>query len=231
MAEHVLLVFNMGNSGGKYFEDICNCHEDVQVWQEANHLLKVDTLDIGYQFSAIYDFFMHQYKTNKKKTIGLIKAFDNRLIKFTESINGSIIQMFRHPIGVVDFKNGHKMHECQQRGLFKKLDTPEKIFEAHVDFYASRYQSYTNNAYKWPVVKLEDIKKSLREDTSYFKDLMKKSLKVDWLPIHTRRVLVMGGLEEDMSYFDIWKSWENWKKDIFLKYFLDIMKLYEYKWE
>ncbi len=231
MKKHILLMFNMGNSGGKYFEDICNTHEDVQIWQEANHLLKVDHLETPVQFDRVYAFFMKQYEENKKKTIGLIKAFDHRLIGLAERTGGSIMQMFRHPVGVVGFKTGHKMAECEQRGLFDKLDTPEKIFEAHVDFYASIYNSYTKNAHKWPVVKLEDLKKSLRERTPYFEDVMKKALKVDWQPKHTKKVINMGGLEENRDHFDIWKSWEDWKKDIFLKYFQEIMKLYMYEWE
>lgn len=231
MDKHVLLVFNMGNSGGKYFEDICNSHDDVQVWQEANHFLHVETIENRYQLDAVFGFFMAQYENNPKKTIGLIKAFDDRLIRFAEDKGGSIIQMFRHPIGVVHFKTGHKMVECKRRGLFDKLDTPEKIFEAHVEFYASVYQAYIDNAYKWPIVKLEDLKKSLREDSFYFEETMKKSLKVDWLPKHTKKVIGMGGLEENYSHFGIWESWAYWKKRIFLKYFQRLMRLCQYEWE
>lgn len=231
MSKHIFLMFNMGNSGGKWLQDICNVHEDVQVWEEANHYLKVNHLEGQIQLDAVYKFFMEQYQSSKKKTLGLNKAFDDRLVKFAERFGGSIMQMFRHPVGVVNFKNGHKMAECKLKGLFDKLDTPEKIFEAHVDFYAFRYREYTENAHKWPVVKLEDLKKSLRERTPYFEDVMKKALKVDWLPKHTKKVISMGGLNDDKSHFDIWESWEDWKKDIFLKYFQGIMKLYMYEWE
>ena len=236
MSKHILLIFNMGNSGGKWFEDVCNIHEDVQVWQEANHLLKINKLGRKPQYNIVYDFFMNQYKNNPKKTIGLIKAFDKRLLRFAEQNSGSIIQMFRHPIGVVNFKTGHKMEICEQRGLFDKLDTPEKIFEAHVDFYASRYQAYTDNSHKWPVVKLENLKKSLRDKTPYFVETLKNALKVDWRDEHTQKVISLGvnpelSVKEDFSHFDIWKSWEDWKKDIFLKYFENIMKHYNYEWE
>lgn len=231
MEKHIHLMFNMGNAGGKYYEDICNIHEDVQIWQEANHFLGVDKLDNDTQSNKVYIFFMEQWRLNPKKTIGLIKAFDERLIKLAEDTGGSIMQMFRHPIGIVGFKNGHKMAECEHRGLFDKLDTPDKIFEAHVEFYASRYVAYTDNSDKWPVVKLEDLKKSLREDCSYFEGIMKKALKVDWMPEHTQKVIAMGGLEENTDHFEIWQSWSDRWKEIFLGYFEDIMKLYHYEWE
>ena len=236
MNKHILLVYNMGNSGGKYIEDICNIHEDVQVWQEANHVLKVDTLDGSLQSDAVYKFFMEQYQTSPKKTIGLIKAFDDRLIRFVERFGGSIIQTFRHPIGVVNFKTGYKMKECERRGLFDKLDTPEKIFEAHVEFYASVYQAYTDNIHRWPVVKLEDMKKSLREKTPYFAETFAKALKVDWREEHTQKVIALGvnpelSIKDDHSHLDIWESWDKIKKEIFLSYFEDTMKFYNYEWE
>ena len=231
MDKHIFLMFNMGNAGGQYFEDICNTHEDVQIWQEVNHFLGVDKLDSSTQLDRAYDFFMVQCRRNPKKTVGLIKTFDERLIKLAGENNGSIMQMFRHPIGIVGFKNSLKMAECKQRGLFEKLDTPDKIFEAHVEFYASRYKAYTDNSDKWPVVKLEDLKKSLREGTSYFEDIMKRALKVDWREKHTQRVIAMGGLEENTDHFEVWESWSERCKEIFFGYFEDIMKLYHYEWE
>ena len=228
--KHVFLMFNMGNSGGKWFEDICNIHEDVEVWQEANHYLKVDHLDNQLQLDRVYDFFMEQYKTNQNKTIGLNKAFDERLVKFAGTVGGSIMQMFRHPIGVVNFKIGHKMGECQKRGMFDKIDTPKKKFEAHTEFYASRYQTYTDNSHKWPIIRLEDLKNSIVKETPYFVNTMKKALKVDWQPKHTKKVINMGGLKEDFSHLKIWEDWDDWKKKIFLKYFEKLMRTHNYKW-
>lgn len=228
--KHVFLMFNMGNSGGEWFKKICNVHEDVCIWQELNHIIGVQDLDNQIQLDRVYEFFMEKCRNDSHKTIGLIKAFDDRMIKFCEDNGGVIVQMFRHPIGVVNFKNGHKMTECRHFG-HSVLDTPENIFEAHVDYYASRYRTYTLMSERWPLIKLETLKDTIKNDVEGFENLMCDILKVVWNNEHTKKVLQMGGLEQDLSHFDIWKSWESWKREIFLEYFEDIMKIHNYKWE
>lgn len=231
MAKKIFLMFNMGNSGGKWFQDICNVHEDVMVWQEANHQLKVQYESSSVQVDTVYNFFMDQFKNSPKHTVGLIKSFDDRLVKLADQTSGKVVQMFRNPIGVVHFKTGHKMQQCLQKGKFKSLSTPKETFEAHVDFYRDRYVAYTRYSKTWPLIKLEDLKKSLREDKQYFEETMRMCLQVEWKPEHTQRVVAMGGLEEDLSHLKIWQDWEIWKKEIFLEYFKEVMEMHGYKWE
>lgn len=74
MSKHIVLVYNMGHCGGRWLQDVCNIHEDVQMWQEANHLLKVDRLDSKVQLDIVYDFFVKQYNESSKKSYRINKG-------------------------------------------------------------------------------------------------------------------------------------------------------------
>lgn len=228
----------MGHCGGRWFQDVCNIHEDVQLWQEANHFLNVDSLPVREQYKEVYDFFMSQYKENPKKVLGLIKSFNQELIDFCIEHNGSIFQMFRNPIAIIEAKNGHKIQECLSRGVFKELKKEEDIFEAHVEFYAYRFGHYLSNAYKWPLIKLEDLNYELRHNISKFKETMKTILGVSFTDEHIQIIRDLFNVKGDLSraYAEnnrdvlIFDSWSSWKKEIFLKYFKSIMKECDYRW-
>lgn len=229
--KHIILVFNMGHSGGRWFQDVCNIHPDVQLWQEANHYLKVTHLDTKVQLDKVYEFFMEQYKKSSMGTIGLIKAFDYRLIRFCEEKEGSIIQMYRNPIGVVNAKIGKKMDECRSRNIIKDLESERGIFEAHVEFYAYNYSEYLKNSDKWPIIKLEDLNIDISEDGSYFKKTTEKYLKIKWEKDHIDKIGDLSKIKGDLSRAyskhisdqDIFESWPDWKKEIFIRYFKNLI--------
>lgn len=239
MNKHIVLIFNVGHCGGRWFQDICNLHGDVQLWQEVNHYLNVDKKSVKEQFNTIYNFFIEQYNTNPKKVLGLIKAFDERLIKFCENNNGLIFQMLRNPIDVVDAKNGQKMQECLNRGTFNRLETEEEIFEAHTEFYSSIYKEYINRKDRWPIIKLEDLNYYLKNDTIKFRRILESILKVRVSENHIESIKNFSNIKGDLSraYCEnnkdilIYSSWPGWKKDIFQKYFKNIMLICNYKWE
>lgn len=147
--------------------------------------------------------------------------------------------MFRNPIDIVEVKNGHKMIECKRRGTFKEIETEKQIFEAHVEFYSSHYIKYLDRQQKWPIVKLEDLNRFLRTDIPAFRKFFETYFKVELSDNHIKSIKELSGITGDLSraYTPnekdvlIFKSWDTWKQEIFLKYFKSIMLICNYKWE
>ena len=229
MPEHVMLVFNMGHSGGMWLQDICNAHPDVQVWQEP-------TKQIKNMEGTLLDFFEEQIKSNPHRTIGFIKGFTYPFIDKV-FISKSVAQVFRNPIGVVNAKIGLKMEPSLKYAPRGVMETEEDIFEAHVAFYAHRYRTYLNQASKWPLIRLEDLNASLEGDCRYFVSTMERLLNVEWSSELLERNKGLWNVKEGRMArgyaihepdMEIFQKWPSWKQKIFVGYFSEIMKESDY---
>jgi len=231
MSKRVVLIYNMGHSGGRWLQDVFNRHPDVQLWQEANHYLKVDHLDSDSQLDSVYEFFRSQLSLCNKRVIGLIKSFDDRSIKLCEEYGGSIFQMYSHPVNVLDAKDGKKIKECVTAGLLKLPANEEDTFRAHAMFYASIYKTYIDRSYKWPIIKLEDLNESIKSDFQYFIKISKIFFDIEWNNkslVDIRSMYNVNGnlsraYSEHTPSCNIFNRWPEWKKSIFTTTFSNVL--------
>lgn len=221
----------MGHSGGRWLQDIFNKHQDVQMWQEANHYLKVDHLETNRQLDAVYEFFIDQLKSNTKRVLGLIKSFDERIIGLCDELGGSIFQMYSHPVSVLDAKAGKKNKDCSSAGLLVLPGTEEEIFKAHALYYASIYRTYLDRSCKWPIIKLEDLNKSINSDFIFFREFSNQIFDIEWDSILLKEIKDMYEIKGDLSRaysehlpsHDIFERWPKWKRSVFIEAFNDIL--------
>lgn len=232
----IFLMYNIGNSGGSWFEKICNSHPQVHAWEELTRILgnspplneeeilraeKTDTIAVS--------FLKEQLQKTEYKSVGLIKSFGQKTVEFCLQNNGAIVQMFRNPIKVVKNKMYSKRRECLIRGVFKEINTEKEEFEAHVEYYASLYLIFLRRAKKYPLIRLEDLNQSITNGTSYLQDVLQDTTGVAWSDQQiafiknniypTNKV----GFDRDRDDEIAWNSWSDQEHGVFLKYFKDIM--------
>lgn len=221
----IFLMFNMGNSGGSWFERVCNSHEDILAWEELHRQL-------GYVKANMEEadiVAMEHLKKNvdRCKSIGLIKSFGKHTIDYCLSFGGNIVQMFRNPIKVVNHKMGKKIDACRSCGI-----DCEDVFEAHVKFYSMRYRQFIDRNDKYPLYRLEDLSDAIMNGD--FRNIIESITGIEWDDRQVNRVssILPSGkksFEEDDADKAIWKSWDDFEKDMFIKHFKPIMDEMRYE--
>jgi hypothetical protein len=232
----------MGNSGGSWFENVCNSHPKVRAWEELTRLLgnspPINEKEPGrsQKISKItISFLQEQLDKKQYDSIGLIKSFTNETVNFCLKNNGRIVQMFRNPIKVLNSKMYSKKAECIIRNVIKDINTKEKEFEAHVEFYSSLYKLFFNRSSTYLTIKLEDINKSISEGSFYFKEIIQYVTGVNWSDDQIKNVKNSIFPRQKNNFNDnkeeemIWNSWSAREREIFVKYFSNLMKEFNYR--
>lgn len=249
MSKRIVLVKNMGNSGGAWLMKVFCLHKDILMLQELNQILRLrfepKSLypDMGINFDVkiaqrtedkkgfIFNsrtqceiacrFLLYQFKKRNEEVIGLIKCFDGETVKACRNVCDSVkvIQTIRNPIGIIDF--------------YMSVDTLHQIsfdkpyrecFEDHVHFFSSRFKDVLKCKNEEPIIRLEDLNVSLRDGTDFFKILIEDIFEVVWTPDLMMKTINLGIGGDGSQNKLIWNNWEDWKKECFLKDFEPIMK-------
>jgi hypothetical protein len=168
------------------------------------------------------------------KAVGFIvhadrPAMGDPLQAFCDKHKGRTLQIVRNPLAVVGFRTS-------------KLDKGDEAqFIATVDLYASRYRKYLSRSHDWPVVKTEDMNRSVGTDGLYFCQTMSWWTGLEWTAGHW--LDVRNGVPPDKRKFGDWgwmndpepsKHWGNmtvWQRDKFVERFAGIMLGLGYAWE
>lgn len=236
---HLFLMFNMGASGGSWFESVCNTHPDIRVWEELGRFLGVGFGPMTSEQHRERDvhilaFVKQQIKEGKWKSIGLIKSFSKPVILYGREVGARFVSMFRHPITVLEMKMGKKTHACE-RILGYKPKGEKDIFLGHVLLYRPRYLKYMSDVKGkgWRLIKLEDLDASLKTpDAVSFRETMEYVTRVSWSvadaekvrkkakPRHAKR---KDWWNDDPTH-EVWHGWPTWKKDIFKEFFTEILE-------
>lgn len=236
---HLFLMFNMGASGGSWFESVCNTHPDIHVWEELGRFLGVGYGPMTSEQHVERDvhilaFVKQQIKEGKWKSIGLIKSFSKPVILYGREVDARFVSMFRHPITVLEMKMGKKTHACE-RILGRKPRDEKDIFLGHVLLYKPRYLKYVSDVGTkgWRLIKLEDLDASLKTpDVVSFRETMEYVTRIPWSIADVERVRTKAKprhakrpdwWNEDPTR-KIWHSWPVWKKDIFREFFTETLE-------
>ena len=221
----IFLMFNMGNSGGSWFERVCNSHEDILVWEELHRQLGY--IKANMEEADLVALEHLKRNENRCKSIGLIKSFGKKTVEYCLSSGGNIVQMFRNPIKVVNHKMGKKLDVCRSCGI-----DCEDVFEAHVIFYSMRYNQFIKQGDKYPIYKLEDMSDAIINGR--FRGIIESITGVEWNDKQIKRInkILPNGknsFKEDRSENVIWNSWDDFEKEVFIKHFKPIMNEVGYK--
>lgn len=234
----IFLMYNMGNSGGSWFERVCNTHPKVHAWEELTRFLgNSPSLNMPEAHrSRITDKIATDFlkkKSAEYESVGLIKSFGSRTRDYCLENGGVLVQMFRHPLKVVNHKMGSKKRECLIRGVFDKMDTDAEVFEAHVEYYYSLYRGFHDRGIL--TLRLEDLRDSLHEGTPFFKETIEGVTGVTWSDeqIDNVRSNVLpvnrSSYAPDKHDKAVWESWSGEQRSVFKKYFDDLMPLLGYE--
>ena len=254
MAKRIVLMRNMGNSGGAWLMKICTMHEKILMLTEINQVLRLKFVpkediyssEIGIDFDmkiaqrgpgrvgTIFNvrtqcelatiFLLQQLPIRKEEVIGLIKCFDNdAIIKYRKFCNSvKVYQTTRNPIDIIDFYTSDKM---LRQVAFDASE--ETSFREHVVFFYKRFMSLieerNNNGHE--IIKLEDINKSLKNSTPFFKEKMENIFEVEWSNDFITVIIEKESYGDDGSGSKkIWEEWPSWKKECFLNSFKLVME-------
>lgn len=230
----IFLIYNMGNSGGSWFENVCNSNPRVRVWEEVlrqTGQLKVlpkepEKRNILSDRLAL-EFIKKRHEENKYDSVGLIKSFGSETEKYCYKNSGRFIQMYRSPLKVVKYKMYHKKEACLHRNKFD-LSNKENEFEAHVEFYQSLYNKFIRRGERIKTVRLEDLSASLMTDGKYIKNILEYITQIEW-PFESISFVKSNVFPRGKQNFKddddkrAWLSWNDREKEVFNKYFKDIM--------
>lgn len=218
----IFLMYNMGNSGGSWFERVCNSRNDIRAWEELHRQLKYEKVDMDEADKIALDFI--KQNIGQYTSVGLIKSFGKRTVSYCLDNGGIITQMYRNPIKVINHKMGKKTEACKKCGI-----ECSDIFTAHIRFYKMRYEQFLSNSSKYPTFRLEDLSASIIEDRNQFSFIMKSITGVDWNESQILKAVSVyplgrSSFEDDRSDVKIWNQWDQEKRKIFLHHFESIMK-------
>lgn len=254
MSKRIVLMRNMGNSGGAWLMKICTMHKKVLMLAEINEVLRLKYVpkpmypDVGIDYDVKisqknenrhgtmfesrtqcelgFRFLLNQYKIRKEEVIGLIKGFDAESIKKCKDICDSVkvIQTFRNPVGIIDFYMSLNDAIPGRRQI--AFDEPyEECFKKHIEFFCARFKNFLQKIPTEKIIKLEDINRSLKDNTPFFKETMEEIFEVEWTNDFITEIIKKEGYGDDGSESrGIWKGWESWKKEHFMKSFKIIME-------
>jgi len=247
MSKRIVLMRNMGNSGGAWLMKICTMHKEVLMLAEINEVLRLKYVpkpmypDVGINYDVKlsqrdenrhgallartqcelgFRFLLNQYKIGKEEVIGLIKGFDTELIKKCRGICDSVkvIQTLRNPVGIIDFYMSLKDAIPGRRQT--AFDEPyEECFKKHIEFFCARFKKALGRKEEEKILKLEDINVSLRDRTPFFKDMMEELFEVEWTDNLVEKIIETGYGDGGDVNKEIFKNWESWKKENFLSSF------------
>jgi len=237
---NIFLMYNMGNSGGSWFEQVCNSNPRVRAWEEVLRqlnkleLLSKNPVERNIQSDEwVLEFLKEKIEENKYDTLGFIKSFGPKTEKFCLENNGRIIQMFRNPIKVVKHKMYTKREGCLYRNKFD-LSNKELEFEAHVELYSCFYKKYIDREKKYQTIRLEDLSTSLLTDCKYIKKILEYLTGIEWSAklISNIKNSVFPRDKRDFNDRDdeiAWSLWNKREREVFKKYFKEIMLHYNYR--
>lgn len=160
-------------------------------------------------------------KQRPEKTISLIKGVTTRLIQQCKSLKTTITEfaIIRHPIPVIEFYLNFQARADLPKGWMGPVNN-------HNDFvkYVAKFQREYQNIEKNKCYKIEDINKSIETNKVLFKTLIEKEFLVECDNKFLQQVInSRPSFKECEPYQDIWKSWEQYKKDLFVEYFDEIL--------
>lgn len=236
----IFLMYNMGNSGGSWFENVCNSHPKVRAWEEVHrlqnklHLLPENPTERNLQSDEwALKFIKEKSEENEHETVGLIKSFGPRTEEYCLKNKGKIVQMFRNPVKVVQYKMYKKREGCLYRNKFDLSDKSSE-FEAHVELYSCFYQKYINRESIYKTIRLEDLSASLLTDCTYFKEVLEYVTGQSWTSDQVSNI--KSGVYprnkegfEDQDDVTAWFSWNEKEREVFKKYFKEIMAHFNYR--
>lgn len=247
MSKRIVLIRNMGNSGGAWLMEVLNKHVQISMFQEINQVLRLKyqisdkskknmvypnieydvkiaqrSSDLkGFLFNSrtqceiATQFLLYQFAVQKEEVIGLIKCFDHTSIKTCREKCPSVkvVQVLRNPIGIIDFYTSKK--NLRQ---IAHHESYEISFKRHVDLFSDRIITFLKNRDEAneKIIRLEDINISLRQNDSFFKELMEDLFEVDWSNEFIKEIKQRFGYGNDADQNrEIWKNWDEWKKEYF----------------
>lgn len=236
----IFLMYNMGNSGGSWFERVCNSNPKIKAWEEILRqlnkleLLPKNPVERNIQSDKwVLEFLKEKIQENKYETLGFIKSFGPKTERFCLENNGRIVQMFRNPIKVVKYKMYKKRENCLYRNKFD-ISTKEGEFEAHVELYSNFYKKYISREKIYRTIRLEDLNTSLLTDCKYIREVLEYLTNVEWTLNQVFNIKSNVFPRDKQNFIDTddeiaWSSWNDKEKEVFRKYFEDIMFHFNYR--
>ena len=243
----------MGNSGGAWLMRSCTMHEKILMIAEINQVLRLKfvpkekvyppninidfdmkiaqrgfnkigtVLDSRTQCDIAVSFLIEQFRIRKEEVIGLIKCIDPQAIikckRYCDSVK--VYQTLRNPVGIINFYTSEK---TLRQIAFDASE--EECFKEHVTFFSGRFAAMIKQRddVHYEIIKLEDINKSLKNKTSFFKNKMEEIFEVEWSDDLISQIIQKENYGDDGSISkEIWDNWKPWKKEYFLKSFKSIM--------
>jgi len=253
---NLFLMWNMGNSGGSWFESICNVHPKVGAWEEPiRQIIKPlskewkDRKEWGVNkklnmAEKKFEIFKDLEKSGNWETIGFVKSFRPYIHEYCIVREAVMVQMFRNPMKVVANKfekKGTDTKKWMKRHWNVDLDINNKKqwFEGHCARFADLYQQYLDRQDNNMLIRLEDLSDALYKDKPYFKNTLEHITQVDWNKDVINKVKKLkkyksnnkGNHSRDNSKDALWLKWKDWQLKIFKKYFDEIMKDQKYKYK
>lgn len=244
MAKRIVLMRNMGNSGGAWLMRTCSMHEKILMLAEINQVLRLTYVpkekmypeaDIDFdvkiaqrghnrkgflfdrrtQCEIVSRFIIEQYNTRSEEVIGLIKCFDDEAIENCKGICNSV-KVIQTLRNPVGIIDFYMSDERRRQTAFN--EPYEECFKAHVDIFNKRFSDTLERSEA--IIKLEDINISLRDNTPFYKDFMENLFEVECPDDLIEEVKEKEGYGDDGGESKvIWEGWESWKKEYFLNSF------------
>ena len=218
----IFLMYNMGNSGGSWFERVCNTRKDVNAWEELHRQKEYVKIDMADADQYALDFLKVQ--SQHVKCVGLIKSFGKKTVEYCKAVDGVITQMYRNPIKVINHKMGKKTDGCKKLGI----DCSD-IFEAHIKFYRIRYELFQSQSKEYITFRLEDVN-SIHDDIQKFREFLEITTGIEWSGDEVRnaqKVMPYGktSFADDGLEKIIWGGWDKRQRRMFLENFEHIMSI------
>lgn len=194
---NILLMYNVGNSGGSWMEAVLNSHPDVQVWEEPRRHLKLPKPGEGLTNEQIQVVLVKQLVEwmGEKKwgCVGFIKGFRPVVEKAAFCLSDNVIfaQQFRHPIKVI---HGTRKRSKQPRNYWGREPVGEKeYFIGHVGWQARRYRKYLARCNSIATLRLEKLSRSLASNCVYITRALEYMTGLMWT-----------GKQIENIYYNVW---------------------------
>jgi len=183
------LVFMHGQSGGTWFALCCNNHPArMSVIGEAHRPSQLDFERRGLDRKTDYEREVFKFFEDRiyygDACVGVMLGFTGAHMKFVREKGGKIFQIIRNPLYIVRTRENSKPDAA--KATFTKLygREPEndlERFEGLVSYYETNfYEKFLRRGAEFPIMRVEDLNKSLDGDGLYYKRVMEALTQTEW---------------------------------------------------
>lgn len=154
--------------------------------------------------------FLHNCSDQGKACAGIIKSFSYDVVKYVKAHNGFIFHKVRNPLHIVAWRFERKLRAAKY--MFRELhgrepETMIERFEGHCAYYASNfYEKFLDRAKHYPIVRIEDLNKSIWTGGMYFKRVMECITATVWPQEYIDHIYKNWTPEQIYLFHPVWEN-------------------------